>query len=182
MEHDHNPPRSPPAERAAAHVIVLNGPSSSGKTTLGRTLQRTLGSHAVLLPIDLLWQAIHKDRPNDWSLFELLTGVLFESALAFWKRGSDVIVDTVFERRECADLCQDVLGRAAPILVGLHCNVTELERREAARGDRRRGLAARQASHVHSYAQYDLCLHTDRMTVDECVAQVVAILARATGP
>jgi chloramphenicol 3-O phosphotransferase len=160
-------------------VLVLNGPSSSGKTTLGRVLQRAMGTDAVLLPIDLLWQSVHPDRPNDWALFERLTGVLFETALAFWKRGVPVIVDTVFERQACADQCLGILAEASPLLVGLYCDVAELERRELARGDRRRGLAAGQAARVHAFCRYDLRLDTDQMSVDACVAQ---ILARWAGP
>jgi chloramphenicol 3-O phosphotransferase len=160
-------------------VLVLNGPSSSGKTTLGRALQRSMGTDTVLLPIDLLWQSVHPDRPSDWALFERLTGVLFETALAFWRRGAPVIVDTVFERQVCADLCLGILAEASPLLVGLYCDVQELERREFARGDRRSGLAAGQAARVHGFCVNDLRLDTDQMSVDACVAQV---LARWAGP
>jgi chloramphenicol 3-O-phosphotransferase len=126
----------------------------------------------VFLPIDWLWQAIPEDRPANWELFELLSGVLFETALSFWKRGADVIVDTVFERRECADQCRHILAASGPILVGLYCDVTELERREGARGDRPRGLASGQAERVHGFCRYDLRLDTDRTSVDECVRVV----------
>lgn len=156
---------------------MLDGPSSSGKTTLGRALQRSLGTNAVLLPIDLLWGAIHEDRPNDWELFELLSGVLFETALALWNRGADVIVDTFFERQVCADLCLGTLAEAAPILVGLYCEGAELERRERARGDRPRGLAVNQAARVHGFCRYDLRLDTDRMTAEACAARVLALCA-----
>lgn len=163
-------------------VIVLNGPSSSGKTTLGRALQRSLGTNAVFLPIDLLWQSIHEDRPNNWTLFELLTGVLLETALAFWQRGADVIVDTVFERQECADQCRRTLAASAPILVGLYCDVAELERREGARGDRPPGLAAGQTARVHGFCHYDLRLDTDRMSVNACTAQIIALCAGSRQP
>lgn len=103
---------------------------------MGRELQRRLGTDAVFLPVDLLWRSIHEARRRHWQLFELLTGVLFETALAFWKRGANVIVDTVFERQACADECQRTLGATSPILVGLFCDPAELERREQARGDR----------------------------------------------
>lgn len=158
-----------------SRIIILNGPSSSGKTTLGRALQRAIGTNAVLLPIDLLWASIHEDRPNDWALFELLTGVLFETALAFWKREADVIVDTVFERQACADLCLQTLADAAPILVGLDCELAVLERRERERADRPRGLAVGQAARVHGFCRYDLCLETDRTSVETCVEHVLAL-------
>ena len=41
-------------------------------------------------------------------------------------------------------------------LVGLHCPVEELERREAVRGDRRVGDARRDAQTVHTFTGYDL--------------------------
>jgi chloramphenicol 3-O phosphotransferase len=163
-------------------IIVLQGPSSSGKTTLGRALSRAMGPEAVFLPIDLLWQSVHPDRPNDWTLFERLTGVLFETALAFWKRGADVVVDTVFERQACADECQRTLAPAAPLLVGLFCGLAELERRERARGDRPRGLALGQSARVHGFCAYDLRLQTDLTSVEACVAEILALRAGRIDP
>jgi chloramphenicol 3-O phosphotransferase len=43
-------------------------------------------------------------------------------------------------------------------LVGLHCPVEELERRERARGDRGVGDARRDALTVHTFTGYDLDL------------------------
>jgi chloramphenicol 3-O-phosphotransferase len=137
-----------------------------------------LGTEAVFLPIDLLWSAIHEERRNDWRLFELLTGVLFETALSFAKRGSDVVVDTVFERADCVDQCCRVYDLEArqPLFVGLFCADDELERRERERGDRPTGLASRQAARVHDFCEYNVRLRTDTMSVDQCVAAVLRAL------
>ena len=133
-------------------IIVLNGPSSSGKTTVGAAVQEQLGPDCMLLPIDLLFQSVSKERKNNWQLFEMLTEVLFETARAYATRGQDVVVDTVFEREDCVHHARRILAGLPLLLVGLTCDVAELERRETARGDRRKGQAAGQAARVHGIA------------------------------
>lgn len=82
-------------------IVVLNGPSSSGKTTIALATRAPLGEACVALSIDDLFRAVHPQRRDDWSLFLSLTKVLFECAASSARRGFAVVVDTVFERPEC---------------------------------------------------------------------------------
>jgi chloramphenicol 3-O phosphotransferase len=59
------------------------------------------------------------------------------------------------------------------IFVKVDCPLDELKRREAARGDRRPGLAEYQFHRVHQNKQYDITVNTASMTVDECVEAIM---------
>jgi len=153
-------------------VAVLNGPSSSGKTTLARLARDVLGPQAVALSIDDLYAGLHRGRRNDWSLFISLTRVLFETAASFAREGFDVIVDTVFERRECWDAGQAALRELRIVLVRVDCPVDVLAERERARMDRRPGLAADQARRVHDGYTYNLTLDTSAMPPADCARAI----------
>lgn len=65
--------------------------------------------------------------------------------------------------------CEQLRGHEV-FLVGLHCPVAELERRERLRGDRGAGDARRDAETVHTFMTYDLEL--------DCLAPLEQNVAR----
>ncbi|MEO8551176.1 MAG: AAA family ATPase [Kofleriaceae bacterium] len=153
-------------------IVVLNGPSSVGKTTLARAVRDTLGPTAVALAVDDFFAFVHPDAAPSWSLFDTLTTALFASASTFARRGFDVIVDTVFEKRE--SLATAISHGAR--LVALTCPLDVLEQRERERGDREIGQARAQYQRVFQHATYELTLDTAKQSVDECVERVIAML------
>jgi chloramphenicol 3-O phosphotransferase len=164
-----NPPRH--------RIAVLNGASSSGKTTLARLTRDLLGVGAVALSLDDLYPTLHRDRRNDWPTFFRLTRVLFDTASSLAREGFDVIVDTVFERRECHDTCHATLRPHALLLVRVDCSLDVLAERERARGDRRRGLAAEQSTRIHEGVAYDLTVDTSSTPAEGCAAAIAAALS-----
>jgi chloramphenicol 3-O phosphotransferase len=159
-------------------IVVLNGPSSSGKSTLARAVQNHVGVSCALVSIDQLYPCLHPERDNDWELFRTLTRTLFACARSFHEQGLHVVVDAVFERPECLEICRSI---CAPnlALVGLSCPLEVLERRELVRQDRRIGLARTQNDRVHAGCEYDLVLDTGLYSPEECAAQVVALMAQS---
>jgi len=89
-----------------------------------------------------------------------------------------VIVDTVFERPECRDVCQAVLREFRIVLVRVDCPVGLLAERERMRKDRRPGLAADQARRVHEGYAYDLSLDTSAMPPAACARAIAELLRR----
>ncbi|MDP9763551.1 phosphotransferase-like protein [Deinococcus enclensis] len=65
--------------------------------------------------------------------------------------GNNLVVDDVIETPQMWTQFQTLLRGHDVFLVGLHCPLAELERREQARGDRRAGDAARDLLTVHSF-------------------------------
>jgi chloramphenicol 3-O phosphotransferase len=157
-------------------VIVLNGPSSSGKTTLAGALRARLGPTSAAVAIDQFFPLVHPAAPNNWRLFSALTEAVFATAVALSDGGFDVIVDTVFERRESLLTAQRALGGRPYHMVAVTCPVEVLEDRERARGNRRPGQARDQHDRVLQGGDYDLQLDTALLSLDECVERVMALM------
>lgn len=163
-------------------VVILNGPSSSGKTTIAQAVRDRRGPDCTAVSIDQFYSCIHSERENNWSLFQSLTKVLFTSVAAFANEGLDVVVDTVFERPQCIEASLYALKNLHVSFVGLNCPIDILERRERARKNRPIGWARNQSARIHNDCVYDLTLDTSELSVDECVARILELFSASEWP
>ena len=162
-------------------LIILNGPSSSGKTTLAKALQSTLTELAIYISLDH-FILMFPDRitcDHDRLVEELDNHILnFNRSLPIICSGFQCcIVDYVFERREWFVDLRDVLNNKRSVWIGLYCDASELTRREHLRGDRRIGLGVSQMNVVHHDIDYDLRLDTSAARLDQQVLQVMKIIS-----
>jgi len=165
---------------ARGRIILLNGVSSSGKTTLARSLAGALpGFFPLCLDAfdDLV--ASMEDRQGG-RLIPVATERFFHrTLLMFSDSGVSLVADHILhDEATRSDFYETLRGREV-LLVGLRCPLEEAERRERERGDRPLGLARRQAAFVHRDEAYDLEMDTSRESVEACVER---IRARALGP
>src|SRR5687768_12746456 len=127
-----------------ATVVVLNGTSSSGKTTLARAFQLLMaeaGVPYVYMGLDAFFDLVPERYAEDVPAL-LAVGTGFHRCVAVLAdAGSNVVVDTVFLRPEWIEAITEGLRSKRAFLVGVHCGLEELERRERTRGDRRAGQA-----------------------------------------
>jgi chloramphenicol 3-O phosphotransferase len=169
-------------------VILLNGASSSGKSSIARQLQLVLDPPHFHMPVD----AINSMRAREKSL-ELdpaeLDAVLartragFHRAVAGMARaGNDVIADHVLSERWRLLDCLEVMAGLQVVFVGVRCSPAELERRERARGDREPGQAARQQDSVHALGCYDVEVDTTSASPRECAGLIADYLAAGHAP
>ncbi|MFF0204001.1 chloramphenicol phosphotransferase CPT family protein [Streptomyces sp. NPDC005017] len=173
-----------PGTPAGGTVILLNGASSSGKSSIARELLTVLDGTWFHLPVD----AFHALRggvvPEGGLQAEIdRTCKGFHRAVAGMAAGgNNLVVDHPLSRRwRLLDLL-DVLDPGNTVLVAVRCPLSELERREAERGDRQRGLAALQYPHVHSHGPHDLDVDTGRESPAECARRVRDFLADRRRP
>jgi len=150
-------------ELAPGSVILLNGPSSAGKSTLARALQGRLDVPFLRFSLDFLLfggevlpERRDHEGPFAWSsmrprLFDGYYRCLFALARA----GNNLVVDLIIETTKQKRRLIEELGRLDVFYVGLHCPLPELERRERARGDRHMGDARRDLEFVHVFGPYD---------------------------
>ena len=143
-------------------IILVNGASSAGKSTLCRALQARMETSFWHYSIDhfrgqvLPWERI-KSHEFEWAalrpaFFDGFHRCLPGLALA----GNDLIVEHIIETgRWMSDLVR-LLDALDVYFVGLHCPLEELERRERARGDRPLGDARRDFESIHRHCTYDL--------------------------
>lgn len=147
-------------------VIILNGASSSGKSTIARAAQTLLPTAFWHYSIDHLLQAGILPQPRidsgEFSWTELRPG-FFEgfhrSIPALVEAGNNLIVEHIIETREWMDRLALLLDGYDVFMVGVHCPLDELERREVARGDRRIGEAKADFETAHLCSEYDMALN-----------------------
>ena len=192
----HAAPASPCTSPAGAggQVILLNGPSSAGKSSLSRALQALLleehGQHSLVLSMDQLLRAATGGQESVLAALDK-TGLplieTFHAAIAAAARaGAWVIADHVIGEspRWVDDLFHRLHG--LPVLaVQVECAPQELRRRELHRRDRSPDWphAARQARQIHAALRADVRVDTTRTTPRQCAACVLAVLlARHTPP
>jgi len=184
-------------ERAAGRVIVLNGGSSSGKTTIARKLQETLDGSWVLVGIDLFIWMMPPRLMHEADGLDIVDGVLtpgeeftrlyaaFRGAVATLAReGVDVIVDDVtLDAARDQQRWHGALAGLDVCWVGVRCAADTVAAREAARGDRPPGIAQRQATAVHEGMRYDLEVDTDAHDLAHCLGAITdAVRSRWSVP
>lgn len=173
-------------------VIILNGVSSSGKTTLAKAIQKyasdiwlhvAMDTFVAMLPdgreFDREWfpvtQVSHEGdnlpRVSNGPSGESLLGQMRQLVQQMAKSGFNVIVDEVAESAEIDDY-RYRLG-ASCMVVKVDAPLSELQRRERERGDRLLGLAREQSSRLHEGIAYDLVVDTHAQTPDALAREVL---------
>lgn len=155
-------------------IIVLNGVSSSGKSTLAKEITKLLPDFFTF-SIDDYDLVIEKmeDRDNQ-RLIPIETEYFYYRNVAmFSDRGINVILDQILHDPITLQNFYETLNSYPILLVGVHCPVEELERREQSRGDRQIGQAISQLSFVHQQEIYDVEFNTATQSITECAREIV---------
>ncbi len=162
-------------------ILLLNGPSSAGKTTLAHALGARLPTPWLVMPVDLFHHIRSRPRanlaPDEWQKVFQQTRSAYHRALAGAAlAGCDVIGDHVLsERWRLAELVTLTDG-VDVLLVHVTCALDELEERERQRSDRESGRALAQADVVFAHGDCDLVVDTTEATSEACAARVAALL------
>lgn len=155
-------------------IILLNGVSSSGKTTLSNELVKLMPSyfHMSIDDFDVFIEKM-EDRNNN-HLIPVETEYFFHRTIAmFSDKGINLVVDHVLHDKYTREDCLEVLANYPVLFVGVHCDLDELERREMARGDRSIGQARKQLEYVHKNDLYDVEINTFSDGMEACSNKVV---------
>src|SRR2546423_495173 len=158
-------------------VIVLNGASSSGKSSLARELQRRLDDVWFHVSVDAFLDMLPlEDETKGAQLaaeFPRLLHAIHASMGALADGGARVIIDHVLAPPLGADDLRAVLDGIDTMWVGLLCPLDVLDERELARGDRQVGMARLQATAVHDGMAYELTVDTSRADASGCANQIL---------
>ena len=190
----------------SGRIILINGTSSSGKTTLVRKLQGTLPDLWLEMGIDrfayalpgrvqgqLTWpQLFRYVRPDGRSdgpfsiettpLGNRFISGLHATAAALADVGLNVIVDHVILERAWLEECARLWAKLDVLFVGVRCPLEVVLRRELEREEARtQGQAEAQFEVVHRWATYDIEVDTSVLTPDEAVARIMAAFGGLTG-
>lgn len=152
-------------------IILLNGPSSSGKSTLSRAIKTRLSGFEVVSIDDFMKLAKDETIYED-DVFEI-SADMCNRALELLRSGNGIIIDHVItSERIFTQLC-DMLGGYEILKVKVACPVEILREREKARGDRCVGSAESSFTYLFPKDGYDIEVDTYKMTADECAEIIV---------
>jgi chloramphenicol 3-O phosphotransferase len=167
-------------------LILVNGGSSAGKTSLARAFQDRDPQCWMLLGIDLFWGApppdqlnLHHVRPEYYTwdsvieedgleYFTIRPGAYLDQAMrarylairAYLDQGMNVIADDVMWKRAWLLDALEIFDGYPVWFVGVRVSDEEGARREIQRGDRHAGWNRGSARAAHADARYDVELDT----------------------
>jgi len=183
------------------NLIFLNGPSSSGKTSLARELQDQLDSYYLYFGIDAFIEMMPTksnclDGTLDcdgfyWKDVELPNGETgklvvsgeygrkieesFRIAIkALLESGNNLIVDNVVDGNREMLVWKKLLSDHKCCYVGVYCSLEKLIERETARGERVLGSAAEQYFRTHQGVEYDISVDTGEESIESCATQIIS--------
>ncbi|MPQ96661.1 chloramphenicol phosphotransferase [Modestobacter sp. I12A-02628] len=163
-------------------MIVLNGGSSSGTTSIARALQQLLPQPWLVLGVDDLVDALPPALVSYGPQGEVELGEGFRALEDAWtaglaamaRAGARIIVDDVFLGGSASqERTRAHLVGVTVVWAGVRCDPQIAATRESARGDRVVGMAASQAELVHRGVHYDVVVDTTRTSALDC-ARVIA--------
>lgn len=181
-EKDHAENRKAPRPRSG-RVILLNGASSAGKSTLARNLQLLLKEAAMIFSMDdylAMSRGKHETaldavRESGLPFIESFHAAIAEAA----RKGALVIVDHVIG--ESRRWIQDLLNRLdgiPRILVRVECRQDVLLERERRRTDWTPAPAHAQRQHagIHRHFPHDFSIDTSADTPRKCAMRLISLL------
>jgi chloramphenicol 3-O phosphotransferase len=161
-------------------IILIHGPSSSGKSSIAGELQARIEAPFWHISIDhlrdagILPMARIQSREFAWSgLREPFFDGFHHALAAYAGSGNNLIVEHIVETRAWMDDLVRLLTGFDVFFVRVHCDVEEMERRELARGDRRAGDARRDFETLPVF-RYDLELDSTATDAGENVERLLA--------
>lgn len=151
-------------------LILLNGPSSSGKSTLAKALRELLsdegrGSYEVV-SIDDFMKISPTETIYEDDVFEISDDIC-RRARECLEAGSGVILDHVITSERIFERLRVELSSFPIRTVKITCPLDILKRRELARGDRCIGSAESSAAYLFPTDGYDLVVDTGARSPEE---------------
>lgn len=174
-------------------VIVLNGGSSSGKSSIARALQEILPGPWLTFGVDGLIEALpgRGDSPRSGLVLEpdgtVFVTPEFRAVQDLWYRGlaamasggAFLILDEVMltghvgQRR-----LQLALNDLDVLWAGVYCDPEVAASREAGRSERVAGMARSQAQAVHAGVAYDVEVDTTDSSAAACAELIAQAVMR----
>lgn len=174
-------------------IVILNGASSAGKTSLARAVQNRAAQQFIHVQMDTFIDMLppRLDNHVDGFVFHRIEGVepvqtrvetgqigrrllygMRGAVRALADAGNDVIVDDVWMAEGEQATYAELLIAHDVHYVGVHASLDVLVKREVSRGDRDIGLARWLLPIVHQNTRYDLELDTGAVTSEQA-AQII---------
>ena len=151
-------------------VILLNGPSSSGKSTLAKALQALISDKRSeryeVVSIDDFLKMSPDETIYEDDVFDISED-LCKRTLELLETCDGVIIDHVITSERIFDQLKENLSSCHMRMVHITCPLELLRIREHARGDRSPGSAEASAEYLFPKEGYDLVVDTGTKSASE---------------
>ena len=164
-------------------IILINGPSSSGKSTLSKALQELIeerrNERYFIVSIDDFMKLSTDETIYEDDVFEI-SGDMCTSTLEALKTYPGVIIDHVITSERIYSQLTAMMGQYQICSVHATCPLNVLLQREYARKNRCLGSAESSYKYLFPKAGYDLSVDTSIMTPAECSTKIYGAFFKIT--
>jgi len=183
-------------------IIILNGPSSVGKTRILKAFQKKKNKPWLGTGIDHLYVGVIPpdwldDKPEHHAIMTvvnskdengpIVTAVfgsegekvikgMHRAIAAYANAGNNVVVDYIKYKDSWRIDLQEVLSGHNVFWIGVTASLESIEAREKNRGTSPVGHARSHYHTVHQKMVYDLMVNTDDMTPEQAADQIIALI------
>ena len=151
------------------YVILLNGPSSAGKSSIAKAIRLKLhdSESSVIISLDDYLQMSANEPIWEDDVFSIMP-LMCEDISKALQEGKTMIIDHVITSARIYRALNNTAAGFQMKTVLVSCDVETLRRREAERGDRCVGSAEASLQYLYPKTGYDLC-------IDSCSANPAAL-------
>ena len=165
-------------------IIYLRGPSSSGKTQIAEELQEQLPDFFLRFALDTIFDGFPKSvLRRKWEGQDLSdircpsVGRGYHACVhALAGTGFNLIIDDDLPDDVVGTYMADIIETYNVILIGVHCPLDELTKRESQRHDRTVGSAKRGVETIREGIEYDLVIDSSQKTPDQAAGEIARFL------
>ncbi len=191
----------------SAMIILLNGASSAGKSSIAKELQSIFDELFIGMSVDKFmsmvptnYQGKGKNAAQMWcwekstdqqgELMTIKVGPrgnsyilgMYECVKIMATRGFNIIIDDVCLDAELLKQIAQELSQFKTYFIGVICQLAVLEQREHLRGNRIINSARGQYNIVHRAYTYDFTVDTTETSAHDCALQIKAFIKKNPEP
>jgi chloramphenicol 3-O phosphotransferase len=186
-------------------MILLNGASSSGKTSIARSIQSLSNEQWLTFGVDTFIDMMpYPSSGKDGAYFDFvpgenergplmsvvskpagdkLFGAMTDFAHMLGCRGNNLIIDEVLLNDKQLKSYVDKLADHTVYFVGVKCDLAIMQEREYLRRDRALGLSNDQFDRVHTGArEYDFMVDTSNTSVFDAAKAIITFIDNNPNP
>lgn len=160
-------------------IILLNGPSSSGKSSLSKALQTLIenkrGERYGIVSIDDFMKLRTDETIYEDDVYEI-SGDMCAAVTGYASKGTGVIIDHVITSERIYDQLTEAVSDYGIYRVHVTCPLDVLLQREQARGNRCGGSAEASFTYLFPKEGYDLEVDTNDLTSQQA-AELIYVRA-----
>ena len=155
-------------------IILLNGPSSSGKSSLSEALQKRFllnDKKYAIVSIDDFMKISTSETIYEDDVFEISQDMC-DATIKLLKTNDGVIVDHVITSERIYKQFLNTVKPYKLLKVHVTCPLKILLQREKERGDRHVGSAKDSYDYLYPKDDYDLIIDTNLLSKEKCGQKV----------